>query len=327
MNQKPLVLAVETSSRIGSVVIALGEKILDEATFSAPIRHSAEIFPALSNILHRFCRKPDQIDQVHISVGPGSFTGLRIAVTLAKTMHLANAAKIVAVDTLDVIAANATDYIKEENTTITFHSESSPYNSKRPVIPNSSSDAEEGPSEVEVPLRLSSTPIGERQYPERIATITDAKRGQFFIAVYKRLHENTVSPLRNLPSTPIAEQESTSAIRNTQYAIRDTSDEQPVTSDGIWKKVFPDSLMTSSQFLAQFACDENLIWLLGDGLLYYKDKFKADSTRFLEQKYWSPRASKVHLLGWKKTLTNQFEDPLTLTPNYLLRPDIKIKPR
>ena len=314
MTQKPLILAVETSSRIGSVVIALGEKILDEATFSAPIRHSAEIFPALSNILDRFCRKPDQIDQVHISVGPGSFTGLRIAVTLAKTMHLANAAKIVAVDTLDVIAANATDYIKEQNTTITFHSESSPYNSERPVLPNSSSAAAEGPSEVEGPLSLSSTPFGERQSPERIATITDAKRGRFFIAVYKRLHENTVSFLRNLSSTPIGEQESTSHYPLSAICY-------PLI------KIFPDSLMTASQFLAQFACDENPIWLLGDGLLYYRDKFKADSTRFLEQKYWGPRASKVHLLGWKKALTNQFEDPLTLTPNYLLRPDIKIKPR
>ena len=296
MTQKPLVLAVETSSRIGSVVIAIGEKILDEATFSAPIRHSAEIFPALSNILDRLCRKPDQIDQVHISVGPGSFTGLRIAVTLAKTMHLANAAKIVAVDTLDVIAANATDYIKEQKTNITFHPESSPYNSDRPVLPNSSSDAARGSSEIEVPLSLSSTPFRERQSPEKIAAITDAKRGQFFIAVYKR---NT----------------------------NDQSAEAQASSNEIWKKVFPDSLMTSSQFLARFACDENPIWLLGDGLLYYKDKFKADSTRFLEQKYWSPRASKVHLLGWKKALTNQFEDPLTLTPNYLLRPDIKIKPR
>lgn len=296
MTQKPLVLAVETSSRIGSVVIALGENILDEAIFSAPIRHSAEIFPALSNILDRFCRKPGQIEQVHISVGPGSFTGLRIAVTLAKTMHLANAAKIVAVDTLDVIAANATDYIKEQNTTITFHSESSPYNSERPVLPNSSSAAAQGASKVQDPLSLSSTPIPERRSPERIAAITDAKRGQFFIAVYKR---NT----------------------------NDGSDEAEATSNEIWKKFFPDSLMTSSQFLARFACDENPIWLLGDGLLYYKDKFKAGSTRFLEQKYWSPRASKVHLLGWKKALANQFEDPLTLTPNYLLRPDIKIKPR
>ena len=131
MNKKTLVLAVETSSRIGSVAIALGEKILAETTFSAPIRHSAEIFPAISDLLNRFSRKPDQIDQVYISVGPGSFTGLRIAVTLAKTMHLANATKIVAVDTLDVIAANANDYIKEENTTINSHSEPSPSHSER----------------------------------------------------------------------------------------------------------------------------------------------------------------------------------------------------
>jgi len=273
MTQKPLVLAVETSSRIGSVVIALGEKILAETTFSAPIRHSAEIFPAISNILDRFSRKPDQIEQIHISVGPGSFTGLRIAVTLAKTMHLANAAKVVTVDTLDVIAANATDYIKEESTNITSHSEPSCHSEQ---------------SEFEYPPR--------RETPERIATILDAKRGQFFIAVYKR---NTSSE----------------------------SAEAEATSNKIWKKVFQDSLMTSSQFLAQFGCDEKPIWLLGDGLLYYKDKFKADSTRFLEQKYWSPRASKVHLLGWKKALANQFADPLTLTPNYLLRPDIKIKPR
>ncbi len=275
MTQKPLVLAVETSSRIGSAAIALGEKILAETAFSAPIRHSAEIFPAISNILDRFSRKLDQIDQVHISVGPGSFTGLRIAVTLAKTMHLANAAKIVTVDTLDVIAANATDYLKEENTNITSHSER---------------------SEVEDPLSLSSTPIGERESPERIATILDAKRGQFFIAVYQR---NT----------------------------NDKSTEAEATSNGIWKKLLPDSLMTTSQFLDQFANKEKPICLLGDGLLYYKDKFKADGTRFFDQKYWRPRASKVHLLAWKKALTNQFADPLKLSPNYLLRPDIKIKPR
>jgi tRNA A37 threonylcarbamoyladenosine modification protein TsaB len=214
-------------------------------------------------------------------------------------MHLANAAKIIAVDTLDVIAANANDYIKEENTTITFHSER---------------------SKVGDPLSLSSAPIWERQSPERIAAITDAKRGQFFIAVYKRLHENTVSFPVSSTGQALRKQESTSAIRNTQYAIRDTS-------DGIWEKVFPDSLMTASQFLDQFARDEKTIWLLGDGLLYYKDKFKADTVRLLDEKYWSPRASKVHLLGWKKALKNQFAEPLTLTPNYLLRLDIKIKPR
>ena len=272
MTQKPLVLAVETSGRIGSVAIALGEKILAETTFSTPLGHSAEIFPVINDILDRFSRKPDQIDQVHISVGPGSFTGLRIAVTLAKTMHLANDAKIVAVDTLDVIAANAIDYIKEENTTITFHAEQ---------------------NEVEEPLSLSSTPIGERQSPERIATITDAKRGQFFIAVYQR----------------------------------NTSHESRFTIHGIWQKILTDSLMTASQFLDKFATADQPIWLLGDGLLYYKDKFKADGIRFLDEKYWSPRAEKVHLLGWQKALAGQFADPLTLQPAYLRAPDVKVKPK
>ncbi len=290
MTYKTLVLAVETSSRIGSVAIALGEKILAETTFSAPIRHSAEIFPAISDILNRLSKKPENIEQVHISSGPGSFTGLRIAVTLAKSMHLANAAKIIAVDTLDVIAANANDYIKEKNTATTSHSESFCRHLETGQIED---------------------PPG-RKSPERIATIIDAKRGQFFIAVYERPHENTVSFLRK--------QESTSAIRNTQYAIRDTR-------YGIWKKVFPDSIMTAPQFLDQFTHDKRPIWLLGDGLLYYKDKFKADTVQFLDEKYWSPRASKVLLLGWKKALTEIFEDPLTLTPNYLLRPDIKIKTR
>ena len=99
-------LSVETSSRIGSVAIAIGAKILDETSLSAPLRHSAEIFPAISELLYRFDLAPAQIEHIYISSGPGSFTGLRIAVTFAKTMHLANSAKVVAVNTLDVVAAN-----------------------------------------------------------------------------------------------------------------------------------------------------------------------------------------------------------------------------
>ncbi len=270
MTHNPLILAIETSSRIGSVAIAVGKKILAETTFSAPIRHSAEIFPAIGDMLDRFERKPDNIEQIHISAGPGSFTGLRIAVTLAKTMHLANAAKIIAVDTLDVIAANAYDYIKEKKTTAS-HSESS--------------CSHLAPGEVEGPPAKDS--------PERFATILDAKRGQFFIAVYQC----------------------------------NTSNRQRTDSNGNWKKIFPDSLMTAPQFLKQFTRTEQPIWLLGDGLLYHRDKFKADTARFMDEKYWSPRASKVLLLGSEKALANKFEDPLTLTPNYLLRPDIKIKTR
>jgi len=236
MRPKPLILAIETSGRIGSVAIALGEQMLSEAHFSGPMRHSAEIFPAVHRLLERFSRKPKEIEHIYISVGPGSFTGLRIAVALAKTMHLANAARIIAVDTLDVIAANATDYIKEE----------------------------------------------KAKGLAKIATILDAKRGQFFIAVYQN-------------------------------------------KQGQWKKSMPDCLITAQQFLENFAGNSQPVWLLGEGLVYHKDKFKADGIRFLNERYWSPRAEKVHLLGWQKTLAGQFADPLTLQPTYLRRPDIKEK--
>jgi tRNA threonylcarbamoyladenosine biosynthesis protein TsaB len=236
MRPKPLILAIETSGRTGSVAIALGEQMLSEAHFSGPMRHSAEIFPAVHKLLVRFSRKPKEIEHIYISVGPGSFTGLRIAVALAKTMHLANAAKIIAVDTLDVIAANATDYIKEE----------------------------------------------KAKGLAKIATILDAKRGQFFIAAYENEQNR-------------------------------------------WRKSMPDCLMTVGQFIENCGGKSQPVWLLGEGLVYHKDKFKADGIRFLDEKYWNPRAEKVYKLGWEKALDGQFADPLTLQPTYLRRPDIGVR--
>ena len=254
MKDKPLILAVETSSRIGSVALALNRKMLGETVFSAPLSHSAEIFPAIRELLDQFNLKPNQIEHVYISVGPGSFTGLRIATTIAKIMQLAHAVKIVTVDTLDVVAANVIN-----------------------LIPDNSLIASD-----QKPPAISA---------ERIAAVLDAKRGQFFIAAYER----------------VMDQERKDAEQN------------------VWKKILPDCLMTPSQFLDRFALDAKPIRLLGDGLLYYKDKFLADNVHFFDEKHWSPRAGKVLLLGRQLALEEQFTDALMLAPNYLRKPDVTIK--
>ncbi len=116
MNSRTLILAIETSGRLGSVALATSEELLDETTFSAPMRHSVELFPAVEGLLQKTARPRQAISHCFISIGPGSFTGLRIAVSVAKAMSLANDTHIVAVNTLDVIAANAcrsvrTDYV------------------------------------------------------------------------------------------------------------------------------------------------------------------------------------------------------------------------
>ncbi|NLH42897.1 MAG: tRNA (adenosine(37)-N6)-threonylcarbamoyltransferase complex dimerization subunit type 1 TsaB [Planctomycetes bacterium] len=106
LGKQTLILAVETSSRIGSAALALGDVLLDETVFSNPMRHSAEIFPTIDGLLAKHGHSPRDIGQIHIAAGPGSFTGLRIAVTMAKAMHLAQGVKVVTVDSLDVVAAN-----------------------------------------------------------------------------------------------------------------------------------------------------------------------------------------------------------------------------
>lgn len=100
-------LAIETSSRIGSVAAVDGENLLAEEQFPHGLQHAAMILP----IIDRLCRaqgwSPRDVEHLYISAGPGSFTGLRIGVTLAKTMALATGMKVVAVPTARVLAENA----------------------------------------------------------------------------------------------------------------------------------------------------------------------------------------------------------------------------
>jgi tRNA threonylcarbamoyladenosine biosynthesis protein TsaB len=237
----PLILTLETSGRTGSVALALGPSLIAEKPFSAAMRHSAELFTAISVLLDAAARNASHIHEVYISAGPGSFTGLRIAASVAKAMHLAGGVRVVAVPTLDVIAANAADY--------------------------------EAASHSRIP---------------RIGVILDAKRGHFFIAAFE-----------NFAKAP---------DDFAQFA-----------------RFLPDSVMTPEQFLDAVRPDNEPIWLLGEGLVYYRDKFAVEGVRFLPEDYWNPRASKVHLLGWQKSRRREYEDPLAFAPAYIARPDVRVK--
>ncbi|MFC1762244.1 tRNA (adenosine(37)-N6)-threonylcarbamoyltransferase complex dimerization subunit type 1 TsaB [Planctomycetota bacterium] len=106
MTDAPLILAIETSSRLGSIALGHGPRPQVERIFSGPLRHSSEILPTLETLLAEMGQAPPAIKQVYLSIGPGSFTGLRIAVSMAKAMHLANSCQIVPISSLDTIAAN-----------------------------------------------------------------------------------------------------------------------------------------------------------------------------------------------------------------------------
>jgi tRNA threonylcarbamoyladenosine biosynthesis protein TsaB len=100
-------LAIETSSRIGSVALAEDGRVSAEEQFEHGLQHAAMILPMIDRLTAARGWSPRDIDEVYVSAGPGSFTGLRIGVTLAKTMALATVAKLVAVSTVWVLAENA----------------------------------------------------------------------------------------------------------------------------------------------------------------------------------------------------------------------------
>ena len=102
------ILAIE-SSDIGASVAVLhdpmsagGSELLVEVPTA--MRSARGIHPAIDKLLGEAAVEPSQIDVVAVSIGPGSFTGLRVGITAAKVFAWATGARVVAVDTLQVIA-------------------------------------------------------------------------------------------------------------------------------------------------------------------------------------------------------------------------------
>ena len=114
INNNELILAIETSGRIGSIALGRDGKLLAESTFSGFMKQGAELFPQVQTLLGQIQARPCDIQQIYITAGPGSFTGLRIAVTAAKMMSFAHPIKIVAADSTDVIAENAPDFLDDD---------------------------------------------------------------------------------------------------------------------------------------------------------------------------------------------------------------------
>ncbi len=82
-------------------------ELVGQNSLTAAQRTAEALAPTLKRLLENTGWTPDSIDLVAVTVGPGSFTGLRIGVTTAKVLAYAVGAEVIAVNTLDVLAAQA----------------------------------------------------------------------------------------------------------------------------------------------------------------------------------------------------------------------------
>jgi tRNA threonylcarbamoyladenosine biosynthesis protein TsaB len=105
-----LILAIETSGSQGSLAVCSGKTCLCSATLEgASRRHAQTLVSQIDEALRRGGLRATDLDAVAVSIGPGSFTGLRVGVVCAKTLAYATGCALAGVDTLEAIAANSPD--------------------------------------------------------------------------------------------------------------------------------------------------------------------------------------------------------------------------
>jgi tRNA threonylcarbamoyladenosine biosynthesis protein TsaB len=100
-------LALETSGRQGSVALAEDGAAIAIERFDYGLQNAAKILPLIDGLCRQHLWAPADLRELYISIGPGSFTGLRIGVTLVKTLAFVTRAAVIPVQTVDVLAQNA----------------------------------------------------------------------------------------------------------------------------------------------------------------------------------------------------------------------------
>lgn len=101
------ILSLETSTSIGSVATHEADTLRGETRLPRQQRSAQALAPSIVKRLSADGWTARQIELIATTRGPGSFTGLRIAVTTAKTLAYAIGAPVIALDTFEVIAAQA----------------------------------------------------------------------------------------------------------------------------------------------------------------------------------------------------------------------------
>lgn len=91
----------------GTVAALAGDRLLGQLELNPSQRSAQSLAPALAEMLERIGWRSSDVDLVAVTAGPGSFTGLRVGVTTAKTFAYAVGAGVMGIDTLQVVAATA----------------------------------------------------------------------------------------------------------------------------------------------------------------------------------------------------------------------------
>ena len=100
-----MLLAVDTSTAQVGLALYDGAQVISEYAWRSSQRHTVELAPAISELLMRCGLTMDDIRALGVALGPGSFTSLRVGLSLVKGLALSRYLPLVGIPTLDILAA------------------------------------------------------------------------------------------------------------------------------------------------------------------------------------------------------------------------------
>lgn len=100
------ILGIETSMYAGSIAVSEDEKVLGEYYFNTGPTHSEKLLPSIDWLLKELEVKKEELGGIAVSLGPGSFTSLRIGLAAAKGLSYGLNIPIAGVSTLELMANN-----------------------------------------------------------------------------------------------------------------------------------------------------------------------------------------------------------------------------
>lgn len=105
-------LSIDTSNYALGVAILDGDQVIGEYITNIKKNHSVRVMPAIETLMKDCDMKPSDLSKIVVAEGPGSYTGVRIGVTIAKTLAWTLNIPLTGVSSLEVLAASAGRYFE-----------------------------------------------------------------------------------------------------------------------------------------------------------------------------------------------------------------------
>lgn len=99
-------LAIDTSTNVMGVAVTNEQTVIAEMITNEKKNHSVRLMPAIDHVLKEVDLTPKQLDRIIVAKGPGSYTGVRIGVSVAKTLAWSLNIPLVGVSSLETLALN-----------------------------------------------------------------------------------------------------------------------------------------------------------------------------------------------------------------------------